>query len=384
MSESGPVWLVRATSVGFDVFREHGIVALNCLVRRDITGLAPQDIEASGTSRAHARELARVLHLDPGHLVIATHSKRRDVLIGTVLDLYEYRPDLVAEHPHTFAVTWGALLPRELLDAERIRWPYLNVRAITEIDLPPGALRLVVRAASGEQLGTPSRRTRSSGRTNPTVPVRRRAVGVCGAELLAQVPRRRSEPLTWVDDNLSSEQRIVPCPVGRCVDHTRHRYWLPIELPRPNPKGPNMLVVGVNPTCPDVDHPRNRTYQQVRRLAAGVGAASCCMVNIATRRTGDVAELLSVAGELVGPRHESMLRVALERADLVVLAHGRIPGGRRSPLHPLRSRLLGLVDEQRERGLVVAQIGEFPSHPWPWSTTVPGNEQALVELLCAV
>lgn len=139
--------------------------------------------------------------------------------------------------------------------------------------------------------------------------------------------------------------------------------------------------MGVNPTCPDVDHPRNQTYRQVRRLATGIGAASCGMVNLATRRTGNVSELMSVDGELVGPRHEGMLKEAFARADLVVLAHGRIEGSRRSVLEPLRDQLMTLVEVERSRGLVVAQVGEFPSHPWPWSTTVPGTPDDLVQIL---
>jgi hypothetical protein len=137
----------------------------------------------------------------------------------------------------------------------------------------------------------------------------------------------------------------------------------------------------VNPTCPDVDHPRNQTYRQVRRLAAGIGAASCGMVNIATRRTGNVSELMSASGELVGPRHDAMLKDAFMKADMVVLAHGRIEGSRRPALEPLRERLMSLVDAERRGGLVVAQIGEFPSHPWPWSTTVPGSPADLVAVL---
>jgi hypothetical protein len=382
MTDAAPIWLVRATDVGFDVFREHGIVALNCKVRRDITTLTPEQIEESGSSRRHARELARVQHLDPGHLVIATHGRRRDVLIGTVTEEYVFRDDLIPEHPHTFEVAWGKQIPRLALDEAGMPWPPRAVVAITDVDLPPAALDVVKRAAAGEEFGTP-RRSRL-GRTPPdtrTSAVRRQAVGISGPKLLARVRRRTGGPVSWVDPAFADEERTVPCPVDRCHDHTRHRYWLPIELHAPRPDGPNLLVVGVNPTCPDVDHPRNQTYRQVRRLAAGIGAASCGMVNLATRRTGNVSELMSVGGELVGPRHAVMLKKAFEQADLAVLAHGRIEGSRRSALEPLRERLMSLVDAERTRGLVVAQVGEFPSHPWPWSTTVPGGLEDLVAVL---
>lgn len=386
MTDAAPIWLVRATDVGFDIFRRLGVVALNCKVRRDITTLTPEEIEESGSSRRHARELARVQHLDPGHLVIATHGRRRDVLIGTVTDEYVYREDLVPDHPHTFEVAWGQQIPRSVLDQTGMPWPPRAVVAITDIDLPAAALDVVRRAAAGEPFSTP--RSRQVGRPQPEkstdTSIRRQAVGVSGAELLARIGRRTGGPVSWGDPALAGEERIVPCPVDRCHDHTRHRYWLPVELKAPRPDGPNLLVVGVNPTCPDIDHPRNQTYRQVRRLAAGIGAASCGMVNLSTRRTGNVSELMSVGGELVGPRHEGMLEQAFAQADLVVLAHGRIEGSRRSALEPLREKLMGLVDVERSRGLVVAQIGEFPSHPWPWSTTVPGGADDLVAVLSEV
>jgi hypothetical protein len=382
MTDAAPIWLVRATDVGFDVFREHGLVALNCKVRRDITMFTPGQIEESGPSRRHARELARVQHLDPGHLVIATHGRRHDVLIGTVTEEYVYRDDLVPEHPHTFEVTWGPQISRSVLDDAGMPWPSRAVVAITDVDLPPEAVDIVQRAAAGEDFRTP--RSRERGRTTretSITAIRRRAVGISGVELLARVRRRMGGPVSWVDPALAGEERAVPCPVERCHDHTRHRYWLPIEIHAPQPDGPNLLVVGVNPTCPDVDHPRNQTYRQVLRLAAGIGAASCGMVNLATRRTGNISELMSVGGELVGPRHIDMLHDAFARADLVVLAHGRIQGSRRPVLEPLREQLMSLVDAERRRGLVVAQVGEFPSHPWPWSTTVPGSPEDLVAVL---
>lgn len=382
MTDAAPIWLVRATDVGFDAFREHGIVALNCKVRRDINPLTPEEIEQSGPSRRHARELARVKHLDPGHLVIATHGRRRDVLIGTVTEEYVYRDNLVPGHPHTFEVAWGLQIPRSVLDEAEMPWPRRAVVALTDVDLPPAALAVVQRAAASVEFGAPRRRLRSRAKPEAgTQAIRRRAVGISGAELLARVPRRVGEPVSWVDPAFAGEERVLSCPVERCHDHTRHRYWLPIELHRPKPDGPNLLVVGVNPTCPDVDHPRNQTYRQGRRLAAGIGAASCGMVNLATRRTGNVSELMSVGGELVGPRHEGMLKGAFAQADLVVLAYGRIEGSRRTALESLREQLMSLVAAERRRGLIVAQIGEFPSHPWPWSTTVPGTSADLVAVL---
>lgn len=41
---------------------------------------------------------------------------------------------------------------------------------------------------------------------------------------------------------------------------------------------------------------------------------------------------------------------------------------------------MGLADAERGHGLI-AQIGEFPSHSWPWSTTVPGSPEDLIVVL---
>jgi hypothetical protein len=145
-----------------------------------------------------------------------------------------------------------------------------------------------------------------------------------------------------------------------------------------------VLIVGVNPTCPDVPHRRNTTFQQARRLARGVGAASCALVNLATRRTANQDELLMhPEGDIVGPRQDRMLRRALAQADLVVLAYGRLPGPVGELLRPHRDRLMHLVDEERKRGLTVAQITDFARHPRSW-TAVGGDEASLAAALCAV
>jgi hypothetical protein len=131
-----------------------------------------------------------VKHLDPGHLVIAEHGRRRDVLIGTVTEQYVYRDDLIPDHPHTFEVAWGQQVQRRVLDEGGMQWPPRAVVAITDVALRPTTLDVVRRAATSEIVGTPtSRRHRTKLKTN-TLGVRRRAVGISGNELLARVPRR--------------------------------------------------------------------------------------------------------------------------------------------------------------------------------------------------
>lgn len=201
-----------------------------------------------------------------------------------------------------------------------------------------------------------------------------------GRDLLAVVPRRLGRPGAWLDPQRVRADR--QCPRGMCFDHTEHRYQLEVTLPDAQPDGPNVLVVGVNPTCPDVDSPGNQPDRQARRLGRGVQAASCGMVNLATLRTGEASDLLDhPASEIVGPRQGEALGWALSQADLVVLAHGRLEGRLADALASGYALLREHLAVEQVRGLIIAQVGDFPSHPWPWGTRIPGPDDALVSQL---
>ena len=355
-------WLVRATDPGFEAFLEHRVAALNCLVRRDITDLPTAEVREIGPSKRHSRELARLLDVAPGQFVIATHGRRRDVLVGTVAGGHSYRPDLITDHPHTVDVVWSECLPRRVLDEAGMHWPRLDVLAITEMELPSAALDRVSAAARGGGVPQAAGLARASGQGTAGSVIPHYG---CGADLLARAPRRIGRPVSWTDSQLSSGEPTSACPTGRCANHTRHRYWLEIDLAHPRPDGPNVLVVGLNPACPD--GPANATYKQVQRLARAVGAASCGMVNLATRRASNAEQLRELSDELVGDRQWHMVRRALAQADLVILAYGREGGA--GWLRGPRDHLLALLDVERRRGVTVAQVGDYPAHPirggWP-------------------
>lgn len=362
-------WVVRATEVGFDFFTTHRLLALNCLVRRDVRGLAREQVVRAGPSARLGAQLARLLDVAPGDLLLATDSARReDVLIGTAAGTYRYDPELDPEHPHVVDVEWLGRRPRAAVVAAGVVIPGIAVTAIGPLHLPAETRAELASAPLRDPHVAPRvARPRAAGRHAPApAPAPPSEGRECGADVLASLPRRSSGPVSWRDP---VPEPPVPCdhPSSRCRQHTQHRYWLEVELRQPDPRGPNVLVVGANPTCPDRPALNNTTYDRVRRLGDELGAASLGMVNLATRRTAGVAGLRQVpAEERVGPRQPEVLREALARADLVVLA----TGSEITALLPDQvSALSALLREEVARGLVVVEpVGLPTTHPMRWPT----------------
>lgn len=344
------------------------MLALNCHVRRDVSGLSYEQVVAAGPKPRLARELAHVLDVRVGDVVLATDSRRPDhVLVGSVTGTYRYRPDLDDEHPHVCEMDWQGVRRRADLLAVGVAFPGITVAAIAPLELPAEALvqpaapppRPVARRVSP----APS----SSGRT-------------CGEAALARVQRRLGRPASWRDPE---PEPVVPCdhPRGRCSAHTVHRYWLEVRLPDSDPHGPNVVVVGANPTCPDEAAADNTTFARVRALGEELRAASMAMVNLATRRTSDLKLLRRLpATERVGPRQEPMLREAFARADLVVLASGA-EADRLLPAE--RATVDRLLREEVARGLVVVEPVLRSRHPMTWPIRrIAGGPSVLLQSLC--
>jgi len=92
------------------------------------------------------------------------------------------------------------------------------------------------------------------------------------------------------------------------------------------------------------------------------------MVNVFTRRSVGVPDLRHVLGlDRIGPWQPQTLASALERADLLVLAHGVHP----SVLSAMRD-LLPMIEAEVVRGLVVATVGGATWHPVAWRRKVSG------------
>jgi hypothetical protein len=149
---------------------------------------------------------------------------------------------------------------------------------------------------------------------------------------------------------------------------------LPGQLPESNPDGPNIVVVGSNPTCPDTPAPNNVTFRNVLTFARVVRAASVGMVNVASRRSASFDDLRRLpADQRVGPRQQLMLREAFRLADLVVLASGPEPA-KRMPAE--WAKLTDLLAAEQKRCLVVASVEGRLLHPqvWPVKARRQGEE----------
>jgi hypothetical protein len=362
-------WVVRATAPGLDSFARRGGLALNCLVRDDLSGLDGSAIAALGTSRAHSRELSRLPELSRGDLVVATDSAKRDVLVGRICGEYGFRPDLDATHPHTLPVAWGPRIRRTAMTTAGMNLPGIHVKALGEV-YPDVASRLLLERAADATVD-PVR-----------MPPARPETTVQVSSGLGTVGQRRGAPVSWVDEELGQEPReACQHSVRPCGRHTRHRYWLPLPLPVPHSSGPNVLVIGANPTCPDEPAPGNTTVNRVVAFAGLVGAASVGIVNIASRRTQRLADLRSVPSEeRWGERQEAMLRAAMEQADLIVVAWGSKP----ARWFPRELALVTemLVEAQRSDAVVVDPFGR-QLHPQIWPTkarTASGESELLAGL----
>lgn len=369
-------WVVRATAPGLDSFASSGALALNCLVRTDLTGLSGADIARLGTSRAHSRELSNLSRLAEGDLVVATDSATRDVLVGRICGEYAHRPDLDPDHPHTRPVAWGPRVSRQAITSGGLRMPGIHVKALGQLEVDDASQQLLERAALG-QLTAPSRPSRPA-RAASTVPAALVDEAAANA-LLAAVPRRHGSPVSWVDEQLSlEEQEQCRHTVRPCGWHTRHRYWLPLPLVRARADGPNVLVVGANPTCPDEPAPDNTTVNRVVAFGEFVRAASLAIANVASRRTPTFADLRSVpADERWGQRQELMLRAAMQQADLIVVAWGSDA----APWFPLEvERVSALLAEAQAAGAIVVDAFGRQRHPSRWPTVArdaAGSRQLL-------
>lgn len=367
-------WVVRATEVGLSFFEQHGVVALNCRVRVDVTGVPREEIARCGPRPALAAQLVRLLAAAEGDLVVATDSGTPgQVLVGTVAGPYRYDPSLEPDHPHIREVRWHGRRRRDDLKAAGVGIPGIAVTAIGPLEVPDDVRQRLI-TVPPTRTGHPTRARRRP------MPAPVADGGRQGLDLVAVIPRRVGLPVSWRDPVPEPE---VPCdhPGRRCERHTRHRYWLEVPLRRRDDAGPNVLVVGANPTCPDEAAAGNTTFARVRALGEELGAATLGMVNLATRRTHDVATLAQLPpSERVGPRQEAMLRAAFGQADLVVLAPGKEAD--RLLVHE-RQQVERLLADEMARGLAVLQPVGIPAHPmrWPTARPVGGGTSALVQHL---
>lgn len=353
------VWVVRATAPGLASFADHNHLALNCLVSSDLTGLDSTAIAALGPSRAHSRELSHLPRVTIGDLVVATDSASRNVLVGRVTGNYAYRPDLDVTHPHTRPVTWGPQVRRTALTAAGLLLPGIHVKALGELPVAAAIGQLLEQAADGRL---------EPAHPAPTTPAQVVPADAPSIGWLELVGRRLGHPASWADEQIAAEE-LEECrhTIRPCGQHTRHRYWLSVPVRRPSPDGPNVLVVGANPTCPDEPTPGNTTVNRVVAFADLLSAASIGMVNVASRRTQTFADLRThPVDDRWGPRQEPMLRRAMGQADVIVVAWGNDAA---SWFPDEAERVSALLLDAQTAGAVVVDPFGRQRHPRRWPTT---------------
>lgn len=113
--------------------------------------------------------------------------------------------------------------------------------------------------------------------------------------------------------DIESEAEFSPC--------RRYRY----RLRRRWGDGPLMTVIMMNPSVADI-HVDDPTVAKCRRIATRLGFGCHVIGNVCAYRVTDKMRLLDV-DDPVGPGNaDALLRMAQE-SDMVVIAHGRLPGG---------------------------------------------------------
>ena len=367
-------WIVRATDPGFCAFESGRALAVNCHVVADITGMTLEEIEFATQGPALARELRQLLEVRAGDIVIATDgNNRHQLLIGLAAsrngrsDLYRF--DLaIARHPHTVTVDWVTRVSRKAVKARTsLTFTARAPRAFGSLDASPTDYRELLDLMRRE----------SSSPTSVVAPLRTvdryraAAINTQGALRLAAGPRprrrsRQDGPVSWRDPALENDAMTDCDRPARtsCGQHTLHRYLLEVPCPGTVASGPNLLVVGLNPSCPD--DTGSSTVRRICALASDLEAASAGIVNLATRRTLTQRGILATPPtERVGPRQTGIVIEALASADIVILAFG---AAARLGLTPEWSWFRGQLLRERERGLVVLNpYGKF-RHPSRWAT----------------
>jgi len=266
-------WLLRATDPGLDWCHHHGVLALNCLVRADLGALNPDQIRSLAPNHVYARALATMLDIQPGDQVVATDSNRnRELMIGRVGSRYAYRPELSSEHPHVCEVAWNMPRPRADVVRRGLVIPGREVPILGELQMPDHLGPLTMNHERQTRRSSAPTPAKTRARLETAMPF----VGLSGRDLISTIPRRNGAPVSWIDPKQHAEE-VIACnhpggPEGRCTRHTRHRYWLALTLRRPSPQGPNVLVVGANPTWPDEPAPGNTTVNRVLTFADHLGA----------------------------------------------------------------------------------------------------------------
>lgn len=181
-----------------------------------------------------------------------------NVGIGSVNGPYGFMPLPVNGCRHSRPVAWFGSVSRAAVTESGLALPERVVLAVAALDLRPRSEALL-KSADWSQPHRPCARRKTSP-VPPSVPSEKAASpGLHGEDLLATVRRRGPHP-PWAPV-LPGSTVACPKPVDPCDAHSWHRYWLDVPFAETS-TGPNLLVLGANPSCPD-----NADSDTVREIA---------------------------------------------------------------------------------------------------------------------
>lgn len=360
----GAVWMVKTTDPGFDICRCGSVVAVNFHVRENVAGVPEADLVARlrGTASARfARQLSRFINdMESGDTIVTKVGKRWAA--GEVVGDYRYDPGVVNDHPHLRPVRWSSDLlddqTAEAIEAAR-RSRYATVERL--------------------HLGQANAVFQSSVAARSPQPALHASVTTEAVRISSKPGVRPRWPA--VDDGPP-----VPCQrtSRSCgAPHTMYRHTA--TLLDEEVAGAVLLVVGLNPSCPDdLNQP---TFQPIRRVGLALGARWVGIVNLLALRAPDLATLSpsTTPAQLLGDTSR-VLAAMLPQVDAVIAGWGLKPGAGASDIVEAIARAAARETLARceHAGVPVYGMGGQPRHPSRWlqwirtGGTQPGEEATLL------
>jgi hypothetical protein len=373
---------------------EHDVVAVNFQTRFDVSLCSAEQIAADdrhtaewGPARAAtrtrwARELALFAGYDAGadvsvmavgDAVLTTTRPQAPIYVGVVSGRYEYRPDLLVDHPHVRPIRWSGALRYQDFEGAGSPIPGIAVPALGRLHLTEEALTLVETALGAPKasltpdVGQRVARTQLPAQTPPIHP----------ASVPPATARPGSAPSWRVQADDEAER--VPCEkiVNKCdvpgrYRHTLYRFLYRAEPPTVREDGHDLLVVAFNPNCPD--DTSSATFRYIAGLAEEIGTRTITVTNIAPRRCARPADLdLRIVPTNVWDTNRQIIDRGIADATVVVAGWGQSRAHHHSQPFIERERLwlLQRLNEERlGRGLVALQFGDRAAHPRRWGQLV--------------
>lgn len=334
-------WMVKTTDPKLEACRTAGVVAVNFHVGFDPSLLSDDELRSTlkgSRSARYTNQLLRFVHkIAIGDRVVTKEGDRW--FAGSVASGYRYDPRVIDGHPHVRSVRWQntPLGPAEAMAIENAR----RSRYAT-VELLEGSVLLDAGRPSGD-------------------PVAELSEFPAPSRHLGQI-RTAGRPRWPAFDDGPRESCQRSLRLCRPATHTRYRHTATL-LDDPSKAGPAILVIGLNPSCPD--DPDQPTFRPARQVGQVLGARWVGMINLLARRAPDLSQ---VAGDdLVGQSRE-VLEAMLNQVDFTIAAWGLAPA---SDTHSETTAVveverLWTLETLRRAGVPVLGIHGQSRHPSRW------------------